>query len=394
VLVICCLLVLTAAYPQGGEEPGCPHGQAFIDECDNDCNCIDNKFYGCTRKACRPGQKTEQPLKCSGGEGLPVRGDRRVFCLDNIVQVQNREDACLGNAVWKNDCNSCFCTSNGLAGCTLKLCLPEPSEPTVDRGDTAFCDGETECPADCSFTSKTDECVYCQCGFSNPLKSGEIVVNTAVGCPPGYRLGQQNGETQTCLPAPELIPKPPGCAHGPGFIDECGNDCSCVNDEFYGCTFKGCLDGQTSEKPMTCDGAKDLPKRSDKIRVFCLDKKVKFQLKEEKCVPGAQFMNACNGCSCLGNSFAACTFKACLPEEPTEPTVDRGDTAFCAGETECPADCSFTSKTDECVYCQCGFSTPLKKGEIVVNTAVGCPPGYRLGQQNGETQTCLPAPGQ
>ena len=77
----------------------------------------------------------------------------------------------------------------------------------------------------------------------------------------------------------ELVPKPSGCPHGPKFIDECGNDCSCNNDEFYACTFKGCLDGQVSEKPMTCDGAKDLPKRSDKIRVFCLDKKVMFQLK-------------------------------------------------------------------------------------------------------------------
>ena len=33
-------------------------------------------------------------------------------------------DTCTPGSTWQQDCNTCTCTENGLAICTLKACLP------------------------------------------------------------------------------------------------------------------------------------------------------------------------------------------------------------------------------------------------------------------------------
>ena len=79
--------------------------------------------------------------------------------------------------------------------------------------------------------------------------------------------------------------KAQGCPHGPGFIDECGNTCNCVDNMFYGCTLKGCLAGQTSQKPLQCSGADDLPERSGDVLVICHDGIVKSQSPSKPTLP-------------------------------------------------------------------------------------------------------------
>jgi len=110
--------------PKVPESGRCPHGQEYIDECNNDCTCsLNGEFYGCSRKACKPGERSMEPMTCSSGRNLPTRNGRRVFCHEGKVKVQDIGDTCLPGALFMNDCNSCFCSPNGDSGCTFKLCL-------------------------------------------------------------------------------------------------------------------------------------------------------------------------------------------------------------------------------------------------------------------------------
>ena len=68
-------------------EPKCDHGPNFIDECDNDCKCVEDGKYGCTRKLCKPGQTPEKPKTCSGADGLPKRKGQTVFCHEGKVKT-------------------------------------------------------------------------------------------------------------------------------------------------------------------------------------------------------------------------------------------------------------------------------------------------------------------
>ena len=69
-------------------EAGCEHGPGFIDQCNNDCHCGEGGSYGCTRKACKPGEQPEVPMTCSGSDSLPSRTGVRVFCSEGIVKLQ------------------------------------------------------------------------------------------------------------------------------------------------------------------------------------------------------------------------------------------------------------------------------------------------------------------
>ncbi|KAK8392584.1 hypothetical protein O3P69_014768 [Scylla paramamosain] len=53
---------------------------------------------------------------------------------DETVHICTREESCMsglkewpecsGHAHWQRDCNTCFCTGDGKAACTKKLCQP------------------------------------------------------------------------------------------------------------------------------------------------------------------------------------------------------------------------------------------------------------------------------
>ena len=69
---------------------GCEYGPGFIDECNNDCDCVDGRFYGCTRKACKPGERPEVPMKCASSDNLPLRTGQHVLCDEGIVKLQEK----------------------------------------------------------------------------------------------------------------------------------------------------------------------------------------------------------------------------------------------------------------------------------------------------------------
>ncbi|XP_043219475.1 SCO-spondin-like isoform X2 [Amphibalanus amphitrite] len=323
-------------------EKKCRYGDEYIDECDNNCRCLEGK-YACTRKECRAGQISMMPMSCSGTADLPYRANRRVFCHDGIVKVQDNDETCLAGAVFNDECNECFCSDTGKSGCTLKACVGEESESTVTCED-----GLPECPQDCGQSyNKARDCYDCPCAIGNP---GDVTVMPGEPCPPGTVLTESGPFFSTCGPSTK-------CPHGLEFIDECGNDCTCGGDG-YGCTYKACQPGQTGAKPMTCTSSADLPERKGK-RVFCHDGIVKLQNKEDSCIPKSLFKEDCNSCFCGEQGQMGCTLKECAPKQ-----------GACAhGKSfidECDNDC-------ECV-----------NGEFYGCTRKACKPG----QTAEEPKTC------
>ncbi|XP_043193374.1 SCO-spondin-like isoform X2 [Amphibalanus amphitrite] len=279
-------------------EKKCRYGDEYIDECDNNCRCLEGK-YACTRKECRAGQISMMPMSCSGTVDLPYRANRRVFCHEGIVKVQDNDETCLAGAVFNDECNECFCSDTGKSGCTLKACVGEESESTVTCED-----GLPECPQDCGQSyNKARDCYDCPCAIGNP---GDLTVMPGEPCPPGTVLTESGPFFSTCGPSTK-------CPHGLEFIDECGNDCTCGGDG-YGCTYKACQPGQTGAKPMTCASSADLPERKGK-RVFCHDGIVKLQNKEDSCIPKSLFKEDCNSCFCGEQGQMGCTLKECAPKQ-------------------------------------------------------------------------------
>ncbi|KAF0302870.1 Protease inhibitor [Amphibalanus amphitrite] len=353
---------------QPSEGPTCEHGQSFIDECDNDCKCIADGKYGCTRKLCKPGQTSEKPKSCSGADGLPKRTGQRVFCHEGIVKTQPTEGStCQHGQSFIDECdNDCKCIADGKYGCTRKLCKPGQ---TSEKPKT--CSGADGLP------KRTGQRVFCH----------EGIVKTQ--------------------------PTDSSCSYGSGFIDECNNDCNCVNNEFYGCTFKACKPGERPEVPMRCTSSDNLPSRAG-AEVVCEDGIVK--LHEKKCRYGDEYIDECdNNCRCLEGKYA-CTRKECqagqismmpmscsgtvdLPyrakrrvfcHEGIVKVQDNESTVTCEdGLPECPQDCGQSyNKARDCYDCPCAIGNP---GDVTVMPGEPCPPGTVLTESGPFFSTCGPS---
>ncbi|XP_037081902.1 SCO-spondin-like isoform X2 [Pollicipes pollicipes] len=318
-----------------GPVAGCPHGPAFIDECNNDCNCVNGKVYSCTKKACKPGEQPEKPRSCGVDDNLPKRTGRRVFCHKGIIKTQSLDAPCLPGSVYKADCNTCVCGDNGVAGCTLKLCSKDESGCPHGKEFIDECGNDCNCVDNkfygctrkaCKAGQTSQKPMSCNGTDNLPERSKRRVFchdkivkvqNEDAKCLPGALFKMEcnncvcsdNGVAGCTLKL--CLPEQKGCAHGPEFIDECGNDCRCVDNKFYGCTFKACREGQMSQKPMSCKGSDGLPNRSRR-RVFCHENIVKVQDTDAKCLPGAAFKNECNSCVCSDTGVAGCTLKLCI----------------------------------------------------------------------------------
>jgi len=150
VLVTLSLLTLASALPQsatnlcGTNERGLPRiaGDTWMEDC-NRCRCTENLLPGCTKKFCNiPGNPLPvkgEPVETrkssnEGGVNFPGVGDSNrgqpiVQCTDSLGNKRSPGES------WKDDCNTCRCGDNGLAGCTIALCPPPvPAQCTDSKG--------------------------------------------------------------------------------------------------------------------------------------------------------------------------------------------------------------------------------------------------------------------
>ncbi|XP_037081900.1 kielin/chordin-like protein [Pollicipes pollicipes] len=319
----------------------CQYGPSYIDECSNLCKCTGGG-YSCTRKACRPGQTTQQPLTCNGQSTLPRLPGVRVFCHQGIVKVQPLDAPCIPNSWFLDNeyCNTCHCSETGIAACTLKACVTVPPAAHCQYGPSYI----DECSNLCKCTGGGYSCTRKACRPGQTTQQ-PLTCNGQSTLPrlPGVRVFCHQGIVKVqpldapCIPnswfldneycntchcsetgiaactlkACVTVPPAAHCQYGPSYIDECSNLCKCTGGG-YSCTRKACRPGQTTQQPLTCNGQSTLP-RLPGVRVFCHQGIVKVQPLDAPCVPDSEFLDEeyCNTCYCIDGGIATCTQMAC-----------------------------------------------------------------------------------
>lgn len=144
-------------------KPGCDKGQTYYDGC-NHCNCVDNKFYVCTERACYHGPlfpdtvtvketivettgspRSRREVQESTGKYDPPRQNQLPFLRFDVerctpYEVKNQVSRTIYNKsnFIENfqECNRCKCTNNGKGWlCTRKAC---PAVAATDDQTRSF----------------------------------------------------------------------------------------------------------------------------------------------------------------------------------------------------------------------------------------------------------------
>lgn len=89
----------------------CEPNKIFMDDC-NTCSCDESgSLARCTAMACDPNERHKRSasdeVADSHKKNLPVTPGNQ----------------CVPGTTWKEDCNTCFCSESGYAGCTLMGCF-------------------------------------------------------------------------------------------------------------------------------------------------------------------------------------------------------------------------------------------------------------------------------
>uniref|UniRef100_A0A182P0U4 Pacifastin domain-containing protein n=1 Tax=Anopheles epiroticus TaxID=199890 RepID=A0A182P0U4_9DIPT len=245
----------------------CSPNEIKMKDC-NRCRCANNGIgWFCTRRACPQREKRSAPgpdEKCTPGTTFPS----------------------------KDGCNTCFCTETGMAACTLKLCLDEPTKqkrsvPSPDE----------KCTPGTTFRS-ADDCNTCFCSESG------MVACTRKACVPAGFYDQKPKQKRSAPRAGK------DCTPGTTFLSDDGcNTCFCSESGHAACTMKACLpkgffDQQKKQKRQVVP-ADDLPQS-----------KIAPGAPGFSCTPKSSFKYECNTCLCSDDGkMAGCTFKYCIPGE-------------------------------------------------------------------------------
>ncbi|XP_063234905.1 protease inhibitors-like [Bacillus rossius redtenbacheri] len=140
VLLLCvAAIVATAAGPSGGRaEERCEPGTVTNDGC-NTCTCTSTGVKACTLKLCLGPNKhllTSSPDK-------NIMKSVKVLLLVAFMLLLSLFGAlaCVPNTTWKQDCNTCFCSENGQAACTLMGCISLPNNQPLLVNNSAIPSG-------------------------------------------------------------------------------------------------------------------------------------------------------------------------------------------------------------------------------------------------------------
>lgn len=90
------------------------------------------------------------------------------------------KEKCEPGTTWKDDCNSCFCTENGVAGCTLKRCPPPSttSNPVV-KYKSYYTENEVN---DVNFRCQPGKSFTVECNTCGCDEHGKVSWCTLAGC--------------------------------------------------------------------------------------------------------------------------------------------------------------------------------------------------------------------
>ncbi|XP_050090061.1 kielin/chordin-like protein [Anopheles aquasalis] len=299
----------------------------------NQCTCSnDGLHYACTRLACGPAPggegsesvffKREAPAppkqECVPGTNFKASdGCNECFCTDDgraactLIDCEPHRRSrrtsppkpelapsqeCVPGSTFKDadGCNDCFCSNDGRAACTLKLCQPNPA-PYSRRRRASPTETKIECtPGEKKMAA--DGCNQCTCS-----NDGLHYACTRLAC-----AGQGSESVFFKREAP-LLPTPQ-CTPGETRMHEDGcNKCRCTAAGVLACTRKWCDHGN-EKNPATVhkrEATTELP------RSELAPGSPGFS-----CTPRSSFKYQCNTCVCNDDGkHAGCTFKFCIPGE-------------------------------------------------------------------------------
>uniref|UniRef100_A0A182FLI3 Pacifastin domain-containing protein n=1 Tax=Anopheles albimanus TaxID=7167 RepID=A0A182FLI3_ANOAL len=260
----------------------CVPGTSFKDSdgC-NDCFCTDDGQAACTLKACEPN---------------PVPYKRRRRASPPKPELAPSQECVPGTTFKDADgCNDCFCSNDGRAACTLKLCLPNEAASYSGRHSRSP-QTESKCTPGETKTHE-DGCNQCTC-----TNDGRYAC-TRMACAPA------DGEGMSLLFKREapLLPTAQ-CTPGETRMHEDGcNKCRCTSAGVLACTRKWCDHGneKKSSSVHKREATTELP------RSELAPGSPGFS-----CTPRSSFKYQCNNCVCNDDGKnAGCTFKFCIPGE-------------------------------------------------------------------------------
>uniref|UniRef100_A0A2M4A037 Putative serine protease inhibitor i/ii n=1 Tax=Anopheles triannulatus TaxID=58253 RepID=A0A2M4A037_9DIPT len=313
-------------------KPECTAGETKKSEdgC-NDCHC-DNGRFACTRMACAPAPggessvffKREAPSppkqECVPGTNFKhADGCNECFCTDDGQAACTLLDCepssrrrrasppkpeiapsreCVPGTTFKDadGCNDCFCSKDGHAACTLKLCEPNDAARSSGRrrrspqGPSECTPGETK--------PHEDGCNRCTCA-----NNGRYAC-TRMACAPA-----SGGESSVFFKREAPLLPTPQCTPGEIRMHEDGcNKCRCSAAGVLACTRKWCEGSQDKTQVSSVhkrDATTELPQS-----------KVAPGAPGFSCTPRSSFKYQCNTCICNDDGKnAGCTFKYCIPGE-------------------------------------------------------------------------------
>uniref|UniRef100_A0A2M3YXR6 Putative serine protease inhibitor i/ii n=1 Tax=Anopheles braziliensis TaxID=58242 RepID=A0A2M3YXR6_9DIPT len=268
--------------PELAPSTKCVPGTTFKDSdgC-NDCFCTDDGQAACTLKAC---------------ESLPAPNNRRRRASPPKPELAPSRECVPGTSFKDADgCNDCFCTNDGRAACTLKLCVsndaatPYGRQSRSPQAQTKCTPGETK--------KHEDGCNQCTCS-----NDGRYAC-TRMACAPA------EGEGLSLLFKREapLLPTPQ-CTPGETRMHDDGcNKCRCTTAGVLACTRKWCEPGSAKQLSSVHkrEATTELP-RSE----------LAPGTPGFSCTPRSTFKYQCNTCVCTDDGKnAGCTFKFCIPGE-------------------------------------------------------------------------------
>uniref|UniRef100_A0A336LYS6 CSON010969 protein n=1 Tax=Culicoides sonorensis TaxID=179676 RepID=A0A336LYS6_CULSO len=319
----------------------CVPNEVKMEDC-NRCKCAPNGVgWFCTRKACPVPVSTET---------------KEVAPAEQTQESPSME--CVPGTTFKRECNTCTCTSTGLAACPRKNCVQRPIEEghiVEKRSSPALeCEPGTTFKRDCNNCQCTSSgkavCTKKKCvHFTDQTKP--VAKRSAGECEPGTTFKKDCNNchcTDTglaictkkkCKNVKDL-PKPVSkrstgeCEPGTTFKKDC-NNCHCTDTGLAICTKKKCIN------------VKDLPKPVSKRSVG-----------EKECEPGTTFKRDCNDCHCTETGLAVCTKMGCVNFLPPTETTEE----LPAPEKECEPGTRFKQDCNSCICTETGFAVCTQMG--------------------------------
>ncbi|XP_071796990.1 uncharacterized protein [Asterias amurensis] len=253
------------------------------------------------------------------------------------------------------DCNSCTCIGNNIAGCTRKLCLPGicyhlGQEATEYNRGCEICSclgGQWDCQlkpnCDTELVSEQETVSVCTLEPGKTMRVGESYYDECNKCtcePTGIVICQNN----YCIPGHCYYEGTP--YHSGDTIKQECNRCTC---------FGGVWQCETN----TCDPY---------IKTMARIEGCVYNTKEY--TNGQTFYDECNMCSCLGNNVTNCFKKLCNPTSCflNGLEIPNGESS----QVECNT-CTCFHGFLECTEEECLIAVAVQpKDDVILDTSIKC----------------------